>query len=146
MAGLSPSGAGKWCMRTAESKNSKLNPMPDNTSRAAMRPERLFIEVTGTDWCATSAPNFSIRYCVLRLACPCNVQRTSEVCPRAARKAQTYRSLRSFLLAALAPSAGTISLHVKMRLARVSSAPVSVGLHACPYRKFHPVGIGGRIV
>jgi chaperonin GroES len=61
-------------------------------------------------------------------------------CPRAARKTGTYRSLRSFQLAAVVLSAGTISLQVELRSARVPSATVSVGpAPACgarsPYRK-----------
>src|SRR5437879_5427664 len=45
--------------------------------------------------------------------------RQAVVCPRAAQKSATYRSLRFIQVAALVPSAGTITLKMTLRLARV---------------------------
>ena len=76
------------------------------------------------------ALNFSSRYCALRPAPQVRFKGQAVACPIAAGKTGTYRSLRSLELAALVPSAGTISFEVELRSARVSSAPVSVGPYA----------------
>jgi hypothetical protein len=84
-----------------------------------------------------SAFNFSILLCFTSRT-PCAVQRQAVACARAARKSETYRSLRSLQVAAQVPSAGTITLQVELRSARVPSAPVSVA--ACGARPSHRKG------
>jgi hypothetical protein len=51
-------------------------------------------------------------------------------CPKAAHKSGTYRSLRYLELAALVPSAGTITNLVELRSAQVLLAPVPGRLRA----------------
>ena len=58
-------------------------------------------------------------------------------CPRAAHKTETYRSLRFLQLAALVPSAGTITLQIELRSARL---PLGNRVHAlrCLQRSARP--------
>jgi hypothetical protein len=58
---------------------------------------------------------FSTSHCALRPAPHVIRYRQAAACPRAAQKTQTYRSLRFPAVAALVPSAGTITLQIELR-------------------------------
>ena len=68
-------------------------------------------------------------YCVFHSASHV-VKRQAVACSKAAHKSGTYRSLRYLGLAALVPSAGTISHKLSCVPTRVLSAPVCVSPHA----------------
>src|SRR6266480_4021250 len=63
-----------------------------------------------------SAFNSSTGHCALRPRPHFIRYRQAAACPRAAQKTQTYRSLRFPAVAALVPSAGTITLQIELRL------------------------------
>ncbi len=56
--------------------------------------------------------------------------RQAAACPRAAQKTQTYRSLRFPAVAALVPSAGTITLKIELRSDADAVSTLAFG--ACP--------------
>src|SRR5438132_1773018 len=62
-----------------------------------------------------SAFNSSTGHCALRPRPHFIRYRQVAACPRAAQKTQTYRSLRFPAVAALVPSAGTITLQIELR-------------------------------
>jgi hypothetical protein len=66
-----------------------------------------------------SARNFSTCHCSVRPTPHITKYWQAAACPRAAQKSATYRSLRFIQVAALVPSAGTITLKMTLRLARV---------------------------
>jgi hypothetical protein len=76
-----------------------------------------------------SAFNFSIGHCALRPIRHVIRYRQAAACPRAAQKTQAYRSLRFHAVAALVPSAGTITLHIELRS---DAGVVSICSGACP--------------
>ncbi len=61
-----------------------------------------------------SARNSVTRHCSLRPTPHITKYRQAAACPRAAQKSATYRSLRFIQVAALVPSAGTVTLQIEL--------------------------------
>src|SRR5205814_6242600 len=79
--------------------------------RAALRPRTCSAFNSSTGHRALRPRPHFIRY------------RQAAACPRAAQKTQTYRSLRFPAVAALVPSAGTITLQIELRSDADAQAP-----------------------